>query len=68
MQVPMKSYFNALFANQQSAVTKFFAAIGAPTPFRAVAVVMSLIFFVGLIALIWAPETKGKPLPTDDDK
>jgi MFS family permease len=67
MQVPMKSHFNALFANQQSAVTKFFAAIGAPTPFRAVAVVMSLIFFVGLIALIWAPETKGKPLPTDDD-
>lgn len=34
-------------------------------PFRTVATVMSAIFFLGLIALIWAPETKGKPLPED---
>ncbi|MCX8038298.1 MAG: MFS transporter [Candidatus Sumerlaeia bacterium] len=67
MQVPMKTFFNNLFANQESAVTKFFASIGAPTPFRAVAIVMVLIYFVGIITLIWAPETKGKPLPTDDD-
>jgi MFS family permease len=67
-QGPMKSFFNNLFANEQSSITRFFASIGAPTPFRAVAVVMCSIYFVGLIALIWAPETKGKPLPTDDDK
>ena len=34
-------------------------------PFRTVAVVMSSIYLVGIIALIWAPETKGQPLPED---
>jgi len=33
--------------------------------FRTAAVVMSSVFLVGLIALIWAPETKGQPLPED---
>jgi MFS family permease len=32
-------------------------------PFRTVAVMMCGIYFVGIFALIWAPETKGKPLP-----
>jgi len=67
-QAPMKDFFNQLFANEQSSIVTFFASIGAPSPFRAVAVVMCLIYFVGLIALIWAPETKGKPLPTDDEE
>ncbi len=34
-------------------------------PFRRVAVIMCLIYLVGIVALIWAPETKGKPLPED---
>lgn len=34
-------------------------------PFRTVAVLMTSIYFVGIIALLWAPETKGKPLPED---
>ncbi len=34
-------------------------------PFRTVAVMMSAIYLVGIIALIWAPETKGQPLPED---
>jgi MFS family permease len=34
-------------------------------PFRKVAMVMCLIYLVGIVALIWAPETKGKPLPED---
>jgi len=34
-------------------------------PFRTVAVMMSSIYLVGIIALIWAPETKGQPLPED---
>jgi hypothetical protein len=33
--------------------------------FRTAAVMMSSIYLVGVIALIWAPETKGKPLPED---
>jgi MFS family permease len=31
--------------------------------FRTAAVVMSSVYLVGLVALIWAPETKGQPLP-----
>lgn len=34
--------------------------------FRTAAMLMTLIYVVGLVALIWAPETKGKPLPEDD--
>lgn len=33
--------------------------------FRTVAVVMSSIYLLGIVALIWAPETKGQPLPED---
>lgn len=31
--------------------------------FRTAAVVMSSIYAVGIVALLWAPETKGQPLP-----
>lgn len=34
-------------------------------PFRTVAVLMCGIYLVGVVALIWAPETKGQPLPDD---
>ena len=34
-------------------------------PFRTAAVTMSFIYLIGMVALIWAPETKGKPLPED---
>ena len=33
--------------------------------FRSAAVLMSTVYIVGAVALIWAPETKGKPLPED---
>jgi hypothetical protein len=36
---------------------------GAAEPFRTAATILSFIFLLGLVALIWAPETKGKPLP-----
>ena len=50
--------------------------LAAPFPFmlgwlstlmssRTVAIIMSSIYLVGIIALIWAPETKGQPLPED---
>jgi MFS family permease len=31
--------------------------------FRSAAVLMSTVYLVGVVALIWAPETQGKPLP-----
>jgi len=34
-------------------------------PFRTVAIAMSSIYIIGMIALLWAPETKGQPLPED---
>ena len=40
-------------------------ASGAAEPFRTAATILSFIFVLGLVALIWAPETKGKPLPED---
>jgi MFS family permease len=33
--------------------------------FRTAAMIMSLVYLIGAIALIWAPETKGQPLPED---
>ncbi len=33
--------------------------------FRLAAMLMCAIYLVGMVALIWAPETKGKPLPED---
>lgn len=38
---------------------------GAAEPFRTAATYLSFIFLLGLVALIWAPETKDKPLPED---
>ncbi|MEO0793870.1 MAG: MFS transporter [Verrucomicrobiota bacterium] len=35
-------------------------------PFRIAASIMAGIYIMGIIALIWAPETKGKALPEDD--
>ena len=32
-------------------------------PFRSVAIGMSAIYLVGILALLWAPETKDQPLP-----
>jgi MFS family permease len=36
---------------------------GVNEPFRKAAIVLSFVFILGLVALIWAPETKDKPLP-----
>jgi MFS family permease len=34
--------------------------------FRSAAVIMSSIYLLGLVALLWAPETKDQPLPEED--
>jgi len=33
--------------------------------FRTAAVIMSAVYLIGMVALIWAPETKDQPLPED---
>jgi MFS family permease len=55
-------------AEATKAAQESFFGLVQISPFRAVAVAMCSIYVVGLIALIWAPETKGKPLPTDEDE
>lgn len=40
-----------------------FGYLATLMPFRTAAVIMSSVFLVGMITLIWAPETKGKELP-----
>lgn len=35
-------------------------------PFRVGMVVLSGIYLLGLVVLLWAPETRGQPLPEDD--
>jgi MFS family permease len=39
--------------------------LGAMMGFRTVAMMMCAIYLVGIVALVWAPETKGKPLPEE---
>lgn len=42
-----------------------FGYLSTLMPFRTVATIMCSVFLIGVIALIWAPETKDKPLPED---
>jgi MFS family permease len=42
-----------------------FGMLATQVSFRTAAVLMCSVYLVGVVALIWAPETKGKPLPED---
>ncbi len=63
--------FVAAFGILQTASIKTWASAGATTPvekidaFRDAATYMSAIFLLGLIALFFLPETKGRPMPED---
>jgi MFS family permease len=46
-------------------INRQFIEGGVSEPFRNAATILSFIFLLGLVALIWAPETKDKPLPED---
>jgi MFS family permease len=63
--------FVAAFGILQTASIKAWASVGATTPeakidaFRNAATYMSVIFLLGLVALFFLPETKGRPMPED---
>jgi MFS family permease len=42
-----------------------FGNFAKPLPYRYSAMTMCVIFFVGIVTVFFAPETKGKPLPED---
>ena len=48
-------------------IREAFTNAGFTEVFRSVSVALASVYIIGLLVLIWAPETKDKPLPTDDD-
>lgn len=55
-----------IFAAQiTNALQSMFGGIQGISPLRLGAILLCTAYLFGLIALIWAPETKGKPLPED---
>ena len=56
-------YLAACFPLMLSALNASLLSHGVSEPFRKAATILSFIFVLGLVALIWAPESKDKPLP-----
>ncbi len=53
----------ALFGSAYLVV--FLRRLEVAEPFRVGSILITLVYFVGIAVLIWAPETKGRPLPED---
>ncbi len=47
-------------------IREAFREAGFNDVFRGVSVVLASVYLLGLLILIWAPETKDQPLPTED--
>jgi MFS family permease len=45
-----------------------FESFGFDDVFRGVSVALASVYLLGFVVLFWAPETKDKPLPTEDDE
>lgn len=58
-------YLAAAFPPLLMLVNRLLTEGGVNEPFRKAATVLSFIFLLGIVALIWAPETKGQALPED---
>jgi len=58
-------YLAAFFPPMLVSLNALLLAHNFNEPFRKAATMLSFIFVLGMVALIWAPETKGKPLPED---
>lgn len=58
-------YLAAAFPPMLMFLNRHLIAHGVDEPFRKAATILSFVFLLGLVALIWAPETKGRPLPED---
>ena len=43
----------------------FMGHLAAWLDFRTAVIILSSVYLIGVVALIWAPETKGQPLPED---
>ena len=56
-------YLAAVFPLMLSGLNSLLLDHGVNEPFRKSATILSSVFVLGLVALIWAPETKDKPLP-----
>jgi MFS family permease len=56
-------YLAAAFPLMLGGLNALLLEHGVNEPFRKAATILSFIFVLGLVALIWAPETKGRPLP-----
>ena len=58
-------YLAAFFPMMLASLNALLLAHHINEPFRKAATCLSFIFVLGMVTLIWAPETKGKPLPED---
>jgi MFS family permease len=45
-----------------------FTNAGFDNVFRVVSVALASVYLLGLVVLIWAPETRNQPLPTEEDE
>lgn len=58
--------FTAAILFLSTPMLSFFGRLGFASPFRASTIALASVFIIGIVVLIWAPETRGRPLPEDE--